>query len=529
LTDESGPLDTTIDMTFTIYDQSTGGAVFWTETQDTVIVISGLFYVVLGSVNSIPDTVFADTARWLGIKVGDDSEIHPRTILVSVAYAFRVATVDRASGGVILGDVDIQSDLTVSGKATIGPDHSNTGSYAFVAGENNTVDNWGSTVGGGSDNVASEMYSAVSGGANNQANGEYSSVGGGAVNIAGGQYSTVGGGESNTASGDYAAIGGGGPNGEYGYEANTADGPYSVIGGGSQNLTSDEWATIGGGADNTASGMLATVSGGEGNAAGGNYAWVGGGYWNTASGSSAAVGGGNNNTASGERATVPGGYRSAARGDYSLAAGNRAKANHDGSVVIAANSSTSYSDSVRSGGPEQMVLRADGGIYITNTAEEAPYDTNLITTRGGAYLSGDGTNWTNASDKSQKENFFPVSGEQILEKVAALPITRWNYKSDDDHITHIGPNAQDFYAIFGVGKDDKSISTIDPAGIALAAIQELYITQQELRQKTEKIDALKTQLKETNVKLSELSAAVKMILAMQNDSRSGDSRLAINP
>ncbi|HMP94507.1 MAG TPA: hypothetical protein PKD90_16625 [Phnomibacter sp.] len=33
--------------------------------------------------------------------------------------------------------------------------------------------------------------------------------------------------------------------------------------------------------------------------------------------------------------------------------------------------------------------------------------------------------------------------------------------------------AQDFYAAFATGTDDKSISSIDPAGVALAAIQAL--------------------------------------------------------
>ena len=35
--------------------------------------------------------------------------------------------------------------------------------------------------------------------------------------------------------------------------------------------------------------------------------------------------------------------------------------------------------------------------------------------------------------------------------------------------------AQDFKASFNVGVDDKSISTIDPAGISLLAIKELII------------------------------------------------------
>jgi hypothetical protein len=34
--------------------------------------------------------------------------------------------------------------------------------------------------------------------------------------------------------------------------------------------------------------------------------------------------------------------------------------------------------------------------------------------------------------------------------------------------------AQDFYAAFGLGSDDRHISTVDPDGVALAAIQGLY-------------------------------------------------------
>jgi len=38
----------------------------------------------------------------------------------------------------------------------------------------------------------------------------------------------------------------------------------------------------------------------------------------------------------------------------------------------------------------------------------------------------------------------------------------------------MGPLAQDFFAAFGLGEDDKHITTIDADGVALAAIQALY-------------------------------------------------------
>ena len=96
---------------------------------------------------------------------------------------------------------------------------------------------------------------------------------------------------------------------------------------------------------------------------------------------------------------------------------------------------------------------------------------NVITVAGGAYCTG--MSWNNASDRSVKENITPVNNEDILYGISQVPICRWNYKSDPKSTTHIGPMAQDFKAVFNTGADDKTISTIDPAGIALAGIQAL--------------------------------------------------------
>ena len=55
-----------------------------------------------------------------------------------------------------------------------------------------------------------------------------------------------------------------------------------------------------------------------------------------------------------------------------------------------------------------------------------------------------------------------------------IPMGTWNYKTQDPSIRHIGPMAQDFYAAFGLGVDDRHIGTVDADGVALAAIQGLY-------------------------------------------------------
>jgi DNA-binding transcriptional regulator GbsR (MarR family) len=55
-----------------------------------------------------------------------------------------------------------------------------------------------------------------------------------------------------------------------------------------------------------------------------------------------------------------------------------------------------------------------------------------------------------------------------------------------------------------LGSDDKSISTIDPSGIALAAIKELYSTQKQLEAKTEEVDDLKSKMDEMTRQMDKL-------------------------
>ncbi len=70
-------------------------------------------------------------------------------------------------------------------------------------------------------------------------------------------------------------------------------------------------------------------------------------------------------------------------------------------------------------------------------------------------------------------------------KISDLTIQRSKYKGTDKY--HIGPTAQDFYKTFNVGTDDKGISTIDPAGISSAPIQELIKQNQSLRAELDEI------------------------------------------
>jgi hypothetical protein len=94
------------------------------------------------------------------------------------------------------------------------------------------------------------------------------------------------------------------------------------------------------------------------------------------------------------------------------------------------------------------------------------------------------------SDRNLKENFATIDSREVLESVARLPISRWNFKTDGQ-TRHIGPMAQDFYAAFNIGTDDKHIATVDEGGVALAAIQGLN---EKLKEKDARIEALEKRL-----------------------------------
>jgi len=121
-------LDTTVAMTFRIFDDSTAGTALWTETQPGVAVAGGIFNVLLGTVNPLSYQVFTAPDRWLGIQVGGDPELAPRQRVAATGYAFRAAGADtaeyaRSSSAASDGDWTVAgSDMyaAVPGKVGIG-------------------------------------------------------------------------------------------------------------------------------------------------------------------------------------------------------------------------------------------------------------------------------------------------------------------------------------------------------------------------------------------------------------------------
>jgi hypothetical protein len=385
------------------------------------------------------------------------------------------------------------TDLSDAKYATVGGgDHNTASGYASTVsgGSGNIAEGSGSVIGGGSGNNAFGESETIGGGYANQTHGLLGSIGGGSNNgisathatVAGGEinwiygnHSTIGGGYSNQVYGSYATVGGGNQNTASGYDStvsggggNTAEGVGSFIGGGSSNHASGASETIGGGYAATHS----TVAGGEQNLIYGNHSTIGGGYQNYITDTYSTISGGYSNQAFGSYATVPGGYQNIASGNYSFAGGQSANANHEGSFVWAdAYTTTAFTSDQNN----QFKVRAHGGVRFED-AQNRWVDFNSIypiNTSTTAYLS-QGGEWVNASDGRLKENYKVIDNQQVLVKLAGIPITEWNYNAEDDRIRHIGPIAQDFYAAFQLGDRETAIGTIDADGVALAAIQGLY-------------------------------------------------------
>lgn len=238
---------------------------------------------------------------------------------------------------------------------------------------------------------------------------------------------------------------------------------------------------------------------------------------------------------------------------YSLAAGRRSRVNHMGAFVFADSQNASFA----SAGENTFNIRAEGGVHLSpdtsqffgNTTRQmlnlwgtaygigvqsgthyARTDTggSFSWFRGGTHSNSANTpgaggvemmrlnsgglrvngTFVSASDRNLKENFRPVEPREVLEKVAALPLSEWNYKNDPQ-ARHVGPMAQDFYAAFGVGPDDQHIATVDADGVALAAIQGLN---QKLAEQSAALRERDTRIARLESELAELRGLVRQAL-----------------
>jgi len=118
-------------------------------------------------------------------------------------------------------------------------------------------------------------------------------------------------------------------------------------------------------------------------------------------------------------------------------------------------------------------------------------------------------------DRTKKEDFRPVDGEETLARLRVVPVTTWNYIGQDPKVyRHYGPMAQDFYAAFGVDSigsigTDKTINSGDLTGVLMAATQAL---EHRSATQADTIEALSSENNQLHAKLKALEAKVDRVL-----------------
>ena len=233
---------------------------------------------------------------------------------------------------------------------------------------------------------------------------------------------------------------------------------------------------------------------------------------NAVTGHLGTVSGGADNTAA-YCGTVPGGTNNFA-GTNCFAAGSGARAVHNGSFVWSCPGSIAVPN-FASTNANSFSVRASGGVRFVS---------NLAGTAGVVLTAGSGA-WANMSDRNAKENFADVDTRAVLEKLAATPISTWNYKAQDKSIRHIGPMAQDFAAAFAVGEGDTTITTVDADGVALAAIQGLNQKTEDRSQRAEdRSQRAEDRILKLETENSELKARLEKLEQLLNHNLNGGTR-----
>jgi len=193
-------------------------------------------------------------------------------------------------------------------------------------------------------------------------------------------------------------------------------------------------------------------------------------------------------------------FGSAATSSYNTALGGYtlfSLINGSGNIAVGYNSGSAFRGN------------ESGNIDIGNNGESG--DSAIIRigyAQTATYLSGSvySQNIKLTSDRNAKENFTPINAQSVLEKVASLPITIWNFKKESKDVQHLGPMAQDFQAAFGLDvNDDKHISVVDEGGVALAAIQGLN---QKVNEKDVKIQEQSAEITDLKTRLDKLEQLI---------------------
>jgi hypothetical protein len=200
------------------------------------------------------------------------------------------------------------------------------------------------------------------------------------------------------------------------------------------------------------------------------------------------------------------GLQNSASGNFSVAIGKNARtANRQGSIVLGDGCASFSSDSVYPTANNQFVARGCGGIRMFTTQ-------NLS---AGVEVAAGGNSWSSVSDRARKDNFFELDGEDVLRRLRDVPVTTWNYLTQDPGIRHAGPVAQDFRAAFGLGESDVLINTVDIDGINMAGVKALERRTSAQQTRIAELEAQLAAAEDRLAALAGLEARVAALEAME--------------
>lgn len=545
LQNASGPVDATVDMTFALFETEAGGDPVGGPIALTgVSVVDGLFQVDL----DFGEQAYA-SGLWLAIEVAGEPLV-PRQAIQGAPFAINVAPGSGSNWEVSGADIHY-----LDGRVGVGTSLPNAALHVV-----------GSAIFGDSSNQASGNQGFVGGGQDNQSTGSRGFVAGGAGNVAAGTNSFVSGtgslteGRGSHAAGRWAhalhegsfvwshwnlndaefvstgvnqfliraeggvGIGTNSPSAAldvigsatFGGTSNQASGTLSFVGGGFENTASTLASFVGGGRQNTTSGSYSFVAGGRDNIASALASSVGGGRQNTASGFYSFVGGGLGNTASGSNSFVAGGSNNIASGNYSFAGGRNAHNMGNGNFLWT--DSLDHDLVVHEDSHNVFAVRATGGaVFISGVSSDG-----IIAS--GVFLEEGASSWQSISDRNAKMAITEVDPGRVLESLMQMPISEYSYKSQDESIRHMGPMAQDFHPLFGLGENELMISAMNLAGVALAAIQGLNTELDSAAHRLSVLEKEKTEFAERVAALEAKNAELHQ-LAERNNAL--EARLAV--
>jgi hypothetical protein len=212
----------------------------------------------------------------------------------------------------------------------------------------------------------------------------------------------------------------------------------------------------------------------------------------------------------GGQGSVALGYRTTANNDYSVAIGYRASNNtHTGTMAMGDESTT---DSVRNQADNEFRIRYNGGIRL-RVSTAANGNTPGAGGNVGCDLTVAVPSWTCASSRTLKENFEPVNGEDVLQRIRGIPITTWNMIGADREVRQLGPVAEDFYAAFPLGLGNTTIGLGNIDGVNLAAAKALEARtvrlQEQLDDRTARVQALEALLAQAMQRLDQMDARLR--------------------